>query len=102
MRFSEMLLPREHLSLLMACMYCQCLLGERTKALSSIPVSAIHQTLYSLFPALLFIDICVRLPLSLLHVTTGAVSFGQIVKAGEPVFAAATNALLLGVSHSVT
>ena len=25
----------------------------------------------------------------------GAVSFGQIVKAGEPVFAAATNALLL-------
>ena len=27
----------------------------------------------------------------------GAVSFGQIVKAGEPVFAAATNAILLGV-----
>ena len=31
----------------------------------------------------------------------GAVSFGQIVKAGEPVFAAATNALLLGVSHNL-
>ena len=32
------------------------------------------------------------------YVTVGAVSFGQIVKAGEPVFAAATNAILLGVS----
>jgi hypothetical protein len=32
---------------------------------------------------------------------SGAVSFGQIVKAGEPVFAAATNAILLGVSFSL-
>ena len=36
---------------------------------------------------------------SILH--PGAVSFGQIVKAGEPVFAAATNAILLGVSKSI-
>ena len=38
----------------------------------------------------------------LLHsvfIFSGAVSFGQIVKAGEPVFAAATNAILLGVSN---
>lgn len=33
---------------------------------------------------------------SVLALGAGAVSFGQIVKAGEPVFAAATNALLLG------
>ncbi len=32
---------------------------------------------------------------SFCNINTGAVSFGQIVKAGEPVFAAATNALLL-------
>eukprot|EP01032_Pedospumella_encystans_P007635 gene7635-9139_t len=32
---------------------------------------------------------------SVLSMAVGAVSFGQIVKAGEPVFAAATNALLL-------
>ena len=35
---------------------------------------------------------------SVLSMAVGAVSFGQIVKAGEPVFAAATNALLLKVS----
>ena len=34
---------------------------------------------------------------SVLALGAGAVSFGQIVKAGEPVFAAATNALLLKV-----
>lgn len=34
---------------------------------------------------------------SVLSMAVGAVSFGQIVKAGEPVFAAATNALLLKV-----
>lgn len=33
--------------------------------------------------------------LSVLSMAVGAVSFGQIVKAGEPVFAAATNAVLL-------
>jgi len=33
---------------------------------------------------------------SVLALGAGAVSFGQIVKAGEPVFAAATNAVLLG------
>ena len=32
---------------------------------------------------------------SVLALGAGAVSFGQIVKAGEPVFAAATNAVLL-------
>ena len=32
---------------------------------------------------------------SVLALGAGAVSFGQIVKAGEPVFAAATNALVL-------
>ena len=37
---------------------------------------------------------------SVLALGAGAVSFGQIVKAGEPVFAAATNAILLGdVDH---
>lgn len=37
---------------------------------------------------------------SVLALGAGAVSFGQIVKAGEPVFAAATNALLLkDISH---
>jgi len=35
---------------------------------------------------------------SVLALGAGAVSFGQIVKAGEPVFAAATNAVLLGVN----
>jgi hypothetical protein len=35
---------------------------------------------------------------SVLSMAVGAVSFGQIVKAGEPVFAAATNAILLKVS----
>ena len=35
---------------------------------------------------------------SVLSMSAGAVSFGQIVKAGEPVFAAATNAVLLKVS----
>jgi len=35
---------------------------------------------------------------SVLALGAGAVSFGQIVKAGEPVFAAATNALLLKVA----
>jgi solute carrier family 35 protein E1 len=34
--------------------------------------------------------------LSVLALSAGAVSFGQIVKAGEPVFAAATNAFMLG------
>jgi hypothetical protein len=34
---------------------------------------------------------------SVLSMAVGAVSFGQIVKAGEPVFAAATNALILKV-----
>ena len=34
---------------------------------------------------------------SVLSMAVGAVSFGQIVKAGEPVFAAATNAILLKV-----
>jgi hypothetical protein len=41
---------------------------------------------------------------SVLAMGAGAVSFGQIVKAGEPVFAAATNALLLKVnfnSHAI-
>lgn len=37
---------------------------------------------------------------SVLSMAVGAVSFGQIVKAGEPVFAAATNAVLLKVSPS--
>lgn len=36
---------------------------------------------------------------SVLSMAVGAVSFGQIVKAGEPVFAAATNALLLKVNN---
>ncbi len=39
---------------------------------------------------------------SVLALGAGAVSFGQIVKAGEPVFAAATNALLLKVSTMTT
>ena len=39
---------------------------------------------------------------SVLALGAGAVSFGQIVKAGEPVFAAATNALLLKVSTTTT
>lgn len=39
---------------------------------------------------------------SVLALGAGAVSFGQIVKAGEPVFAAGTNAILLGqVDHPV-
>jgi len=39
---------------------------------------------------------------SVLALGAGAVSFGQIVKAGEPVFAAATNALLLkDIDHPV-
>jgi solute carrier family 35, member E1 len=39
---------------------------------------------------------------SVLALGAGAVSFGQIVKAGEPVFAAATNAILLGdIDHPV-
>lgn len=37
---------------------------------------------------------------SVLSMAVGAVSFGQIVKAGEPVFAAATNAILLKVSFT--
>lgn len=36
---------------------------------------------------------------SVLSMAVGAVSFGQIVKAGEPVFAAATNAILLKVRY---
>ena len=39
---------------------------------------------------------------SVLALGAGAVSFGQIVKAGEPGFAAATNALLLKVSTTTT
>lgn len=39
---------------------------------------------------------------SVLALSAGAVSFGQIVKAGEPVFAAATNALLLkDIDHPI-
>lgn len=39
---------------------------------------------------------------SVLALSAGAVSFGQIVKAGEPVFAAATNALVLkDIDHPV-
>jgi solute carrier family 35 protein E1 len=38
---------------------------------------------------------CLAHAFSVLALGAGAVSFGQIVKAGEPVFAAATNALLL-------
>jgi len=39
---------------------------------------------------------------SVLALGAGAVSFGQIVKAGEPVFAAGTNAILLGqIDHPV-
>lgn len=38
---------------------------------------------------------------SVLALGAGAVSFGQIVKAGEPVFAAATNAVLLGVRKHI-
>ena len=38
---------------------------------------------------------------SVLALGAGAVSFGQIVKAGEPVFAAATNAVLLGVRNHI-
>lgn len=39
---------------------------------------------------------------SVLSMAVGAVSFGQIVKAGEPVFAAATNAVLLKVTATTT
>ena len=38
---------------------------------------------------------------SVLALGAGAVSFGQIVKAAEPVFAAGTNAVLLGVRGCV-
>jgi hypothetical protein len=38
---------------------------------------------------------------SVLALGAGAVSLGQIVKAGEPVFAAATNAVLLGVRNHI-
>ena len=39
---------------------------------------------------------------SVLALSAGAVSFGQIVKSAEPVFAAATNAVLLGqIDHPV-
>ena len=41
---------------------------------------------------------CLAHAFSVLALGAGAVSFGQIVKAGEPVFAAATNAIILRVS----
>jgi solute carrier family 35 protein E1 len=47
-----------------------------------------------MFPTGLFA--CLAHAFSVIALGAGAVSFGQIVKAGEPVFAAATNALLLG------
>jgi hypothetical protein len=42
---------------------------------------------------------CLAHAFSVLALGAGAVSFGQIVKAGEPVFAAATNAILLKVKR---